>query len=123
MRKDDGLMPWTQAKLIQDEIEKNHRSGWFYLQRNKLTRESRREEQRAIADNHNNPQGILSSGKKLETRSNKRYRMMDGVTDECFYSLSYLSKVYSNIRTGELKNHRLFASSNLDTMDKRAGRQ
>jgi hypothetical protein len=132
LKNDDNLQPDIQAKHTQDhlikiwekitggESERSHKSSWFYIERNQLTKTARLKQQEKIA---NGGKGVIIACGPLATRSNNKNKALGGVIDECFYTLSYLAKVYSKVRTPSSKGCRISGSSNLNTSDKRSGRQ
>jgi hypothetical protein len=137
VKRDNNLLPGSYAEWVQNVIiksweryaygsnKRNNKAAWFYLERNNITYDVRLSEQQAIADNPLKPKGVLINSGIITTRKNKRDNNMalGGVIDECFYALSYLAKVFSKKRTGEMRGQRLFASSNLNTTDNKKGRQ
>lgn len=111
------------SKLILDSwnnfagglSKRNHISGWFFLERDKLTREKRLHQQELICGGG---QGVLINMNHIRNREKNKNISVGGVIDECFYSLSYLAKVYSKVRTPNTQGRRLNASTNIRYFDK-----
>lgn len=124
--------PKRQAKEMYDIImeswsnyanghdERNHKSGWFYIERNKLSRDARLEQQKLISLGG---KGVQINMDIIRERKNNNSVALGGVIDECFYALSYLAKVYSKVRTPNTKGNRVFANSNIRCLGKSSGRE
>ncbi len=108
------------ANYAKGENERNHRSGWFFIERNKLTKENRLAEQGLI---RNGGKGVLINMEMISNRENNKNIILGGVIDECFYTLSYLAKVYSKVRTPHTHGRHLSASTNIKYSDKNDFRQ
>jgi hypothetical protein len=129
------MRPHTQAKLMQDEIlaswetsaggksDRNNRSSWFFLERNKMTKEARLQQQAEIAKNPDRPEDVLLKATPILTRKNNKDIVLGGVIDETFYAISYLAKVYSKVRTHKSKDANMFGHSNIKTKDSKEGRE
>jgi hypothetical protein len=102
------LESWSNYANGHDE--RNHKSGWFYLDRNKLSKEERLQEQKLISLGG---QGVQINMDIIRERKNNNSVALGGVIDECFYALSYLAKVHSKVRTPNTKGNRTFANSNI----------
>ena len=95
--------------------ERNHKSGWFFIERNKLSRDARLEQQKLISLGG---KGVQINMDIIRERKNNNSVALGGVIDECFYALSYLAKVYSKVRTPNTKGNRVFANSNIQINSK-----
>jgi len=124
VKNDDYIQPKKHAELIQNEILsswetvagkalRTHKSAWFYLERNKLTKNERLKQQQEIIKNPIRPEGVLISSEVILSRSNNKGISLGGVIDEAFYALTYLAKVNSKDRTLQTKGSRFYASSNI----------
>lgn len=115
--------PKRQAREMYDIIEKswvayaggkckrNHHSGFFYIERKNLYPKIRKQQQKSISEGG---LGVLLNLKCIYKRINNKNIVLGGVIDECFFSLSYLAKVFSKVRTPHSYGKRLFASSNIN---------
>lgn len=127
----DQMRPNRQAAAMREVIlgswedvasggnDRNHGSGWFYLQRSKLSVSEREQEQKIIADGGS---GVLINMSRLKDRTRNNSFVVGGVVDECFYAISYLAKVYTKVRTPAGAGKRTFGNSNLNTKHKSADR-
>lgn len=123
VKNTNKAQPHTQAKNIQELIgdkwaemagrsPRTRHSGWFYIQRKKLSLQARMEEQKLISEGGKD---IMINMEILATRINNRGIALGGVIDECFYALSYLAKVKTKVRTLESKNKKVSGASNIST--------
>jgi hypothetical protein len=130
IKNDGNTQPHTQAKKMQNKIidtweelvgknERNHMSGWFYLDRNKFSVAQRREEQNKIIEGGDE---VLINMKAIMKRDNNKGIALGGVIDECFYAISYLAKIFSKVKIDSTIGSRVTACSNLNTSDDRKNR-
>jgi hypothetical protein len=132
VKNDKDTQPHTQSYQIFSKIittweeysggenNRNHMSGWFYLKRDELSVDKRKEQQMLIAEGGD---GILINMEKIKNRKNNTYIALGGKIDECFYAISYLAKVYSKVKRDSTKGKRMTACSNLNTNDNRKNRK
>ena len=127
--------PHTQAKEAQDivinvwdkkigESPDNNASSWFYLERKDFSPSQRMEQQKQIAcGSTEDANDVWINRNAILGRRINKGMVMGGVVDECFYTLTYLAKVVSKVRSNSTKSQHISRSSQQKTDDQRRGRQ
>lgn len=114
----------TWQEKVRGECQRNNMAGWFYLDRQSFSPEKRVNDQKQIAQGSAlDTNDVYINREIIRSRAINKELVMGGVIDECFYSISYLAKMYTKVRTPSTSNKPVFATSNLKTLDPRDGRQ
>jgi hypothetical protein len=128
----DIITTWQEK--VGGVCDRNHMAGWFYLRRqdfelaerlknqDQIANGERPKNQSQIANGGREEKDILFNRQVVLSRKLNRNKVLGGVVDECFYALSYMTKIYSKVVTEHSKGDRLFATSNLNTKDRKSGR-
>lgn len=134
VKASDTYKPTSQARQIRRIINDDwimhtgnsksyaNLAGFFDVSRKFFSLERRERQQETIANGPaENKSDVLINRNVIAKRDSKD--VVGGVIDECFFALSYMSKVYTKTRTENTKGKPVFKSSNLNTKDIREGRQ
>lgn len=119
------LIMARDAWVIHTGTDKSrvNKAGYFFLARKCFSLEGRKLQQSIIANGPSeNESDVLINRKVIATRETSNI-VLGGALDECFFTLSYMAKVFTKTSTPNTKGKRVFSNSKLNTKDRRAGRQ